>query len=267
MKKSELKSIIITKTAVLALSAVLLAVMTFAWFLYADTVDRTQTLYIGKIDIDVIDGEQLAPAGNMIDVEAAYPMTRAQAIAAYGRGELKSYVFAVANIGDLSAQYRLSVQIVSDSNYGSQAGGVLPLAEQIAVVAREYVLDGQQAEFGEECLLFAEATPPENPRKSVKQFFNELLLESADGGLIAKSDRILAPQAEKYFELLVWLKHDATLESTGAPTQTDGQGNTVYPSVTFAVRAHALQYGGGAVFDADECGAVDAERVPSGTAA
>lgn len=260
MDNKSLKRAVAANIAVLTASVLMLAAMSFAWFLSSRTVPAPQSLHMGAFEVTLSDSTGETSAARTLALDAAYPMTQAAAEEAYLAGEKNVYAFEIRNTGSVPAQVRLSAQVVSDSGQGA-GGSVLPLSGQMRYAVKFWRnSETKPTTFAGGYLLFGS----DNGNKSFKQYFNELFLTQTGGVWLSNSDATLAPKTAELtdtlrFELLIWLDENATVETTGAWT---GEGASALPKLVFDVRMHAIQSGGGAAWQADDIADRPAEAAP-----
>lgn len=273
LKRNSIKAIIATDIAALALSVIMLATLSFAWFFSSFTDERAQSIHIAKFEVKLDDSGEVAEdvkQTQTISVAAAFPRTFAQAKQAFTDGERNVYAFETENVGSLDAMVRLSAKIVSDSNAGADGtNGVFPLSGQIRYAVRlNRDASAFQADLSDFVVPTDEAgavkgnlftTAQDAANVSFQDYFNSLLLYETTGSAAdadkryrAKPEYVLRKATETdgvfsgggklYFQLMVWLDEDATVEST------DVQIGGAPKKLEFQIVMHAMQSEGGAYF-------------------
>lgn len=276
--KQSIKSTIVLSAAVILLALFTLVFSAFAWFSASTEFNATQHIVIGRVDIDLSDSGSQSVSSDIINITDAYPTTFTAAAAAYASGALNSYTFTVRNTGTIRAAYRIDAQIAADTNYGATAPR-LPLSSQLCYAVR--VLDDTttadtpwSGDFTDDNRLFDDnGTLTSSAKTPIRQYFVDSLLYSADLG----GETVYYPVTEKTlsadasspsnsttYQILIWLSENATLDTTGAQTETTAPEGFVKPSVSFYFNVHAIQAVGGAHFTESEIAATATETVPDG---
>lgn len=265
----------------------MLATLSFAWFFSSFYERRTQTVNIGHFKVNFEEGGADGQQSQVISVQAAFPRTFEQAKQAYLDGEDNIYSFEVENAGSLKAMFRLSGKVIADSNAAEDgSAGVWPLSGQVRYAVRcgqdpsafaadlsDFALP-QSGGASVKGNLFTTAQNAGNV--SVQDYFNSLLLTEVSGQTDDSLKRYRSKEeyalnqammsggaftggSKLYFQLMVWLDEDATVESTGVTA--GGEVKTLQ----FAMVMHAVQYDGGAYFTHSEINAVETAALYNNT--
>lgn len=236
------KKALLLNIVLLAAVALLAVTATFAWFFLVRDTPAKQTVKLGSFRVAVHDTVGEFSQTEAVDLPLTIPMRYGDALTASGH----VYTFEVYNGGTVSAMYRFARSIKNDTILNGK--GIGEFVRCAVRSARSYEGLASEAYYGglsEEALWL---DPVTEGKRSLIDYLDSVMLEDAkdeSGAAVGKRGSAayaLDAGGARYFQLLVWLDENTTVEDVGADYDYTVAGSE--PRLTFDLTVYAMQYYG-----------------------